>query len=137
ARLWIEEVTNPRVLQRKPLRLNVDFIIDSMRDRFPFDQNRLHNPNVELFLRVTDDSTLQTRYISNHEKFDWYEVMRASMAIPFVYGKKILLATQSYFDGDVSASFEESIVFAENKGAKTIYVCDTHSRDSFLQSTKE
>ena len=137
ARLWIEEVTNSKVLQRKPLRLNIDLIIDSMRDRFPFDQKKLHNGNGELFLRVTDEKTLQTRYISNHENLDWYEVMRASMAIPFVYGKKILLGGRRYFDGDISASFEESIAFAQKRGATTIYVCDTRSKDSFLQNARD
>jgi predicted patatin/cPLA2 family phospholipase len=137
ARLWIEEVTNPRVLQRKPVRLDVDFVINSMRDRFPFDQKKLHNAETELFLKLTDYETLETRYVSNHEMFDWYEVMRASMAIPFVYGKQILLDGRLYFDGDVSASFQDSMAFAQEKGATTIYVCDTRSKDSFFQNVRD
>ncbi len=134
ARLWIEEVTNPQVLQRNPLRLNVDLIVDSMRDRFPFDQTKLRRTNKELFLRVTDYDTLETRYISSSEGFDWYDVMRASMAIPFVYGKQVTLSGHRYFDGDVSSSLEQSITFAIGKGATTVYVCDTRSKDSFIES---
>lgn len=123
--LWLEEVTNPKVLRRQPLHLDVDFIIDSMRDRFPFHETQLRSPSVDLFLAVTDSTTLRPVFLSNHGDHDWYEVMRASMAIPFVYDKEVVINGTSYIDGDLSASLHEMVNRAVDAGATTIYLCNT------------
>lgn len=136
AKLWREEVTNPRVLRKQPLKLDVDYIIDSMRDRFPFNETALRDTNMELYLATTDRRSLRTRFFSNHENLSWYEVMRASMAIPFVYGKKVSLDGGLYFDGDISTTLNASIALAQRLGATDIYVCNTGFA-SYWQSAKQ
>ncbi|HEV7449034.1 MAG TPA: patatin-like phospholipase family protein [Candidatus Paceibacterota bacterium] len=136
-KLWQEEVTNPRVLQKHPLRLDVDFVIDSMRDRFPFDEQRLRDANTELYLATTERASIRSRYVSNHEPLNWYDVMRASMATPFVYGRTVQLDGKLYHDGDIATSLDDSISLAQSLGASLIYVCDTRSKDSLWQNAKE
>ncbi len=136
AKLWIEEVSNPRVLQRNPLRLDVDFIINSMHQRFPFDEAKLRSMSIDLCLAATDYRTVRTRFFSNHEKLDWYGEMRASMAIPVVYGLQVEIGGRSYFDGDVATTLKACVNLAQQKGATKIYVCDT-GFTSYLKSARE
>lgn len=136
ARLWVEQVTSSRVIQRNPLRLDVDFIIDSMRDKFPLDPHVLRNESIELYLAATDYRTIRPHFFSNRDPLDWYEVMRASMAIPFVYGAQVQLNGEWYFDGDIATTLADCVRFAKQKGAQRIYVCDT-SYTPYLQSALE
>ena len=130
-------IADPRVIQRRPFRLDIDVVVDTMRDRFPFDDARLRDPLVDLYVAATDYAEVRTRYFSNHEPFDWVEVIRASMAIPFVYGRKIMLDGRLYYDGDVVTSLETSIALAKNLGATKIYACDTRWPHSLWSSAQE
>lgn len=130
-------ISDPRVIQHRPFRLNIDVVVDTMRDQFPFDQSLLRDMRTELYIAATDYRTVRTRYFSNREPLDWVEVIRASMAIPFVYGRKILLDGRLYYDGDVTTSLEDSIFFAKKLGATKIYACDTRFPDSLWNSAKE
>jgi predicted patatin/cPLA2 family phospholipase len=133
--LW-ELISDLRVIQHRPFRLNVDVIVDTMRDQFHLDESRLRDPHMDLYAATTDHRTMRTRYFSNHEPFDWHEVIRASMAIPFVYGKRIELDGRRYVDGDVVTALADSITFAAQQGARVIYVCDTRWDDSLFASIK-
>lgn len=137
AELWKEEVTNPRVSQKNPLKLDVDFVIDTMRDHFPFNENKLRSPATDLYLAATEHRTVQTRFFSNHEAVDWHEVMRASMAIPFVYGRKIEIDGRRYIDGGIATTLKDCIEFAIQKGASTVYACDCDmGTESYLRNAQ-
>lgn len=126
--LWNEEVVTADLLKFHPLRFDVDYLVDSMRDRFTFDEQKLRSPEVELYLAVTAARSAQLKFFSNHDMVDWYEVIRASMALPIVYGKQINLAGDLYYDGEIAHSVHDYTRWAAARGADLIFVCDNSVR---------
>lgn len=128
ARLWVEEVSSAKVIRDNPLYFDIDFIVDSMKEFFPFEESKLHEKNIDLFLTTTDYETGKLKFFNNHDDVDWYEVIRASMAVPLIYNKKIIIKNKKYIDGDLSSTINDCVGLAISKGATQIYICDTTPR---------
>lgn len=125
--LWIEETTAD-ALVKKGIRpyFDVDFLVNGMRDKFPFNTKFDQLP-AELYLATTQKDNGKLNYFSSRDpNLNWYEVIRASMAIPFFYNKTININGIEYIDGDLSADVQDHISLAKEKGADTIICCETN-----------
>lgn len=126
--LWKEEVSQGWVISRSSsFSLNVDRIVNTMRDFYPFDTGILSRPEVFLSLAVTNNLTGGLAYFNTREHLRaWYEVVRASMAIPLFYGKHVFIEGKEYLDGDVTATMSDHVALAKTSGARIAIVCRTN-----------
>jgi predicted patatin/cPLA2 family phospholipase len=98
--------------------LNVDYLIDvvfKQQDRLDIDA--LKSSRTELFIPVTNYSTGEAQYFSNHDDVDFFEVL---------YGKSVEIAGQQYVDGAISVPI--GIVKAIQEGATDIIVVPTRPK---------
>lgn len=124
---WIEEVPNP-CLVKKGLhpKIDIDFLANGMRDLYTMDEKKLTDPNINLYLATTNADTIKANYFSS-QKYGhvWYEVIRASMAMPFYYNKKIKIDDDFYIDGDISTNLNDHIGLAQELGADKFIIAQT------------
>jgi len=110
--IWPEELPNWRFLSLRNLFrgrpfLDVDFLVDDVfrSGERQLDMKALLESPVELIVPITDSDTGEAIHLSNKKGFgghDPWKVLKASMALPFAYGKNIELNGRLYFDGGYS-----------------------------------
>ena len=108
--IWPEELPKWRFLSKRNLLLgkpflNVDYLVDNIFQdkRWPINPEKVFKSEIKLIIPLANAETGKTKYFSNKNKFegnDLYKILKASMALPFAYGKYIKLNDgNSYFDG--------------------------------------
>ena len=109
--------------------IDIDYLIDQVfKIQDPLDVLAIRKSPTELLMATTNCETGRVRYFSSREEnIDIFEALRASKAMPFVYGKKVLLDGQLYFDGALVGSVWRNIMEAIRKGAKQIIVLDNNT----------
>jgi predicted patatin/cPLA2 family phospholipase len=110
-------------LFRKPI-LNIDYLVDEIfkkQDRLNIDA--LRESHTEFLVPATNFQTGKARYFSNRESADFFEVLRAAMAIQIFYGRTVELAGNFYVDGALAAPI--GIARALEAGATHIIVIST------------
>ncbi len=111
------------VMLGNPL-LNIDYLVDvvfKQQDRLNID--RLKSNTTEFLVPVTNYHTGEAQYFSNQDKTDFFEVLRAAMAIQFFYGKSVEISGQRYVDGALSVPL--GFTKALEAGATDIIVIST------------
>lgn len=107
----------------KPI-LNIDYLVDEIfkkQDRLNIET--LRGSRTEFLVPATDFQTGKARYFSNRESGDFFEVLRAAMAIQIFYGRTVELAGNFYVDGALAAPI--GIAKALEAGATHIIVIST------------
>jgi predicted patatin/cPLA2 family phospholipase len=84
--------------------MNIDFLVDHViRERFPLDLLALKNSDIKLDISVTHAMDGSSYFIPKSSELDFYEVLRASCAVPYFYGKKVPLGDHLYCDGVIGS----------------------------------
>jgi len=128
----IEKKFNNLLPMHRPL-LDVDYLIDGVLkgkkvNNNVLDAERLKNSEIDFYVATTNSQTGKVEYFSNrHEDLDIFEVLRASKAIPLVYGKKIKLNGAEYHDFRFSSDGIHSASKAIELGAEKILLVNTSS----------
>lgn len=94
----------------------------------------IHSPS-QAFLALTEYKTGNSVYISNHDstsKEKWFDYMKASMAMPFSFNKKVIIHGSRYSDGDIAGSLWSHIEKAFALGAQKVVAINNYSPGSFL-----
>lgn len=106
--IWRNELSNHRflsfrnMLRGKPF-LNVDYLIDEVfKKRIPLDENNVKSSKMKLITPLTNTETGEAEYFDNTSTSDFFEVLRATMAVPYVYDRSVKINGQEYFDGSFS-----------------------------------
>jgi len=110
-------------LAGKPI-LNIDYVIDfifKQQDRLDID--RLKSDTTQFFVPVTDYDTGDAKFFSNQDDADFFEVLRAAMAIQVFYGKSVEIGRGRFVDGALSIPL--GITKAFDAGATDIIVIST------------
>ena len=103
--------------------MDIDYLIDEIfKKQEPLNLEAIKQSQIKLLIATTNLTTGDTEYFSNHD--DIFEVLRASKAILFFYGKKVRLGEDMYVDGGIVTSFEDSINKAKELGATKILAID-------------
>ena len=112
--------------------MDIDYLIDDVfKKQEPLDQEKFNQTKTDYYISVTDAITGMGRFISAKDGEDIFEVLRATKAMPFVYGKKVLLSGRQYIDGCLAVSFEDEVNKAIESGA-THVIAINDSSDDFI-----
>jgi predicted patatin/cPLA2 family phospholipase len=110
--------------------IDVDYLIDEIfKKQDSLDEKKIHRFEGELLLSATNAKTGKIKYFSNKTNVNFFEVMRASMAMPLVYGKLISIGGKEFCDTPSSSFVELNILKAIELGAKEILVIDNSHLD--------
>ncbi|MBV9349242.1 MAG: hypothetical protein JO026_00660, partial [Patescibacteria group bacterium] len=129
-RIWTERLSTPRFISYKRLRriIDIDYLIDAVfKEQEPLDIQALGASPIRYFIPVTNARSGETKYIGREDKIDPFEMLRASKALPFFYGKKVPLPWGMFIDGELGPTLEDHLRFTIEKGAKKILVVDSGS----------
>lgn len=82
--------------------MEIDFLVDEMIKRiFPLDVKALCLSSVHLDIGVTETATGKSRFFSHQDVEDFHELIRATCAVPYFYGKSVALSGVKYCDGTI------------------------------------
>ncbi len=121
--LSTKELVSYRRLNRV---IDIDYLIDEVfgkQDKL--DVDAISKSKIDLYIGATDFVTGESHYFSNRSGDNILEALRASSAMPMVYGKKITVNGKRYIDGAISANLADNIKKAKSLGADKILAIDT------------
>jgi predicted patatin/cPLA2 family phospholipase len=84
--------------------MNIDFLVDEeIQHRFPMDVPSLKASSVGLQIGVTHSKEGYSRYFSKDFGGDFLELLRASCAVPYFFGKPVLVDDEYWYDGTIGS----------------------------------
>lgn len=103
--IWTEKVTQQevidvrRVLEDKPI-LDIDYLVDEILAQYPLDKKLFQQHTIDMHIGVTrrDGTILAPAFFTNKDHYDPLQMIKASIAIPLLYGKTIPIAGHEYLD---------------------------------------
>lgn len=82
--------------------IDIDFLVDNaIRVRYPLDLDSFRKSPIAFDVGVTETETGRSAFFPKNTQLDLYELLRASCAIPYFYGKHVELAGRQYCDGTI------------------------------------
>jgi predicted patatin/cPLA2 family phospholipase len=112
-----------------PLRLlkivDIDYLIDEVVKRqAPINEKRIYTSKIIHLIPATNVATGQVTYFSNQRKYNVFEAMRASKAMPVLYNKSVRIKNKEYCDSYISTSTKLNTLKAIKLGATKIIIID-------------
>jgi len=126
--IWSNLLSTSKFVSLKRLRkvINIDYLIDEVfKKQDPLDTSRIYKSKIDFLIPLTDAHTGEVKYFSNRDRQDIFEILRASKAMPFFYGKKIKIRDRYYIDSRFSTRIELHLQKAISMGAKNIIAINT------------
>lgn len=120
--VYVELLSNRRFIN--PLRawriVDIDYMVDqALKVDLPIDLKALTTSPTRLEVVLTDADSAEPFVVSNRDVgVDFYEVIRATAALPSLYNKRVALNGRSYVDG--GASDAVPVVRAVDAGATRV-----------------
>jgi predicted patatin/cPLA2 family phospholipase len=151
--VWTQEVTRPEVVNRSVRRflqghplLDIDYLVDEILTQHPFDSDAFHRHVVTMDMSVTSLSkkntedgreenclALENMLLSNRDPYDPLTMIKASIAIPAVYGRIVSVGDGVYVDGGITSQLPHHYAGREAK----IVILTEPSRGDFRKSPAE
>ena len=126
----------PRLRIANPWRLwkvfDVDSLVRSIFEEMPLDLSAIEQSPIDLLIPVTDAETGDTTY-RRPTRLDAAQVLRAAMAIPVLYGRRIYIGGRPLIDGEVGPALEDHVREAMQRGATRILVVNHGWPDNALR----
>jgi len=125
--IWTELLSTGKFISLTRLYpiFDMDYLVDTVfKKQAPLDTDKILKSKTKLFLAATNYVTGQTEYLSNDGSTDIFEAARATVALPYVYNKKVNINGNEYVDGDVASSININIQKAIKEGATKILVIE-------------
>ena len=95
--------------------MHIDFLVDEMiRQRYPLNLSTLKNSRIKLEIGVTDAGTGNSVFFSKDDPIDFYELLRASCAVPYFSEGKVCFGGRCYYDGTIGSVSGLERVFDED-----------------------
>lgn len=128
--IWTTLVATPKFISfrlHRPI-LDIDYLVDTViKKESPLDVGAFNSSRTNWYFPAADVSAhKQTRFFSKEDSLDIFELLRASMAVPLIYGKKVLLKKIGYQDGDLGLTIQDAIKQAQRLEATHIVVIESH-----------
>ena len=140
-RIWTRHICSPKFLSfwRIHKMMDVDYLVDTIiREKEPLHLRKLAATQTRYFIPVKNAKTGKGHYISCRDKLEIHEVLRATKALPFFYGRKVRIGDEVYVDSALVITKEHGISKAIELGATHILVLEINSRKkNLLQSLAE
>lgn len=126
-RIWTELLSTPKFISHIRIRrfMNIDYLVDTVfKEEAPLDTNALCTSLIEYYIAVVDACSGSVRFIERKDYVDSFELLRATKALPFFYGKTVALLKGVFLDGAVGQPLQSQIDFALSRGATKILFID-------------
>jgi predicted patatin/cPLA2 family phospholipase len=109
--------------------VDIDYLVDrALKVEMPIDLEELRNSPTLLEVVLTDAETGQPAIVTNRDTdLDFYEVIRATAALPALYNGRVQLRDRTYVDGGVVDAVP--VVRAVDTGADRVLAVLTRSPD--------
>ena len=106
--LYVDHLSNRKFVNfaRIGKIVDIDYLVDvALKRHLPLDIAAVRKAPTLLQIILTDAQTGESRVITNREEeYDFYEVIRATAALPGLYNKRVPVGTGVYVDGGASDS---------------------------------
>jgi len=77
--------------------MDIDYLIDDVfKKQYPLDSKAISKSDINFYVSVRNSKTGKRRYISREDNLDVFEVTRATMAMPIIFGEEIKLNDNYY-----------------------------------------
>lgn len=120
--LSTEEFLNPKRLWRI---MDIDYLIDQVfKKQDPLNVQKILNSPINFQIPYTNIKSGRVDHFSNRDGGDVFEALRATKAMPIIYGKSVNIGGQYYCDTQLSASSAWLIDQAKRLGAEKVLVLD-------------
>ena len=129
--LYVKHLSNRNFVN--PIRLgkivDIDFLVDkALKEYLPLKVEALRESPTLLEVIVTNAATARVDVVTNRQPgVDFYEVMRATAALPSLYNRKVRLGDGYYVDGGAVDSLP--VVRAMDNGADAVLAIVTRQPD--------
>lgn len=115
--------------------IDIDYLIDTVfKKEKPLQEENIHRSVIKFFIAATNSVTGKVEYFSNKDELDWFEVMRATKALPIVFNKCIEINGKTYCDSLLSSYEGLNILKAAQMGATHILVISTDSQHKLFEA---
>lgn len=121
--IWANRLSNKQFINifRFWKIMNVDYLIDTvLKVQEPLNIEAIQTSETGLYIPVTNCQNGQLEFKSNRGEDDIFEILRATKALPFFYGKTVAIGLDRYFDSPLSSRIETCIPKAIELGATDI-----------------
>lgn len=123
--IWTQLLSTPKFISllRFWRIMDIDYFIDTvLKKQEPMDLEKLKSTSIRWFVPLSDFDTGHTRYVSAIDELDPYEVLRATTAVPIVFGKQVPIAGNRYVDGELGPTLQDHVTHVLRQGAKRILI---------------
>lgn len=111
--------------------MDIDYLIDVVfKKQAPLYVKKVYDSPIRYYIAATNAHSGKVEYFSQKDGINIFELMRASKAIPFFYGKSVGINGSAYHDGSNSSAVELHIQKALDLGANRIIVLDSNTKFS-------
>jgi predicted patatin/cPLA2 family phospholipase len=128
--VWLKEILNPRFISGRGFfkKIDIDFLIDEIfHKKTKLNTEKIKQSKTILSIPMVNAKTGALQYFTNHDKADWFEVLRAGKAIPIFYNKNVKIGRGEFHDSHLSASPETHVKYARKLGAT--HIISVHCSD--------
>jgi predicted patatin/cPLA2 family phospholipase len=108
--------------------MDIDYLIDDVfKKQDPLDVDRLYSSKTNYLIPAINYKNGEIRYFSNHKDDNIFEALRATKALPIIFGRSIKINDGYYGDSRLSASSEFQIQKACELGATHIITVSSNT----------
>jgi predicted patatin/cPLA2 family phospholipase len=92
--------------------VDIDFMVDTLKAKNPLEIDLLEKSKIVFDIMLTDAETGAPFQYRNDGKADIYELIRATSALPLLYGKIVDIEGEGYVDGGVATPipFQDELI---------------------------
>lgn len=135
--VWLSLIPSKHLISfRRRKILNIDYLVDEiLKKKHPFDFKTFASARTLLLFAATRVRDGETTYLKVPRDEQVYEYLRATAAVPIVYGKRVTIGGDEYVDGDFGSDTEDLVQKAFALGAQDVIIIES-SPSQFLSKEK-
>lgn len=129
-RIWTEHLSTPQFISilRFWRVMDINYMVDTVcRNQEPLDVRALNISPIRWLVPIEEYDTGRTRYVSAEDAIDPLEILRATTALPILFGQKVPIAGKRYVDGEFGPVLQDHVTQALRQGARRILVLNDTS----------
>jgi predicted patatin/cPLA2 family phospholipase len=103
--VYVEHLSNRNFIELARIwrTVNIDYLVDvALKQKCPLSIPILRESRSLLEVILTDAETGSPEVLTNRDSVDFYEIIRATAAMPILYNKRILLRGRYFVDGGLA-----------------------------------
>jgi len=128
--MWMSFASDPKFisLTSRPI-VNIDYLVDLLKKEIPLDLRKLKKNKSNLLFPVARARDSKLVYLHAKRTREIYTQIHATLAAPYIYGKKVNIRGVQYMDGFFGYSIHEYMQHAVKLGATDIIVLSSSAHE--------